>query len=339
MAFKEKGQRLSMLQTGKFIISLDFELNWGVRDVVSLEEYGENILGVHQAIPQMLDLFAKYNINATFSVVGFLFFKTKQEFLLHRPKVLPDYQNVKLSPYYDNFNEIGEDFIQDKYHFAPLLVAQIKAFANHEIGSHTFCHYYCLEPGQTLQSFEADLQKAIEIGKANDLEISSLIFPRNQTNADYLDVCKQNGILTYRGNERAWLYNAKNAQAESKLRRFLRLIDAYINISGQHCFNAETISKALPINIPSSRFLRPYMPALRLLESFRLKRIKSAMTFAAKNNLCYHLWWHPHNFGINQAQNFNFLDKILRHYAYLNKVYGFESITMTNLANKIIHGQ
>ena|GEM_PF-6961988 len=60
------------------------------------------------------------------------------------------------------------------------------------------------------------------------------------------------------------------------------------------------------------------------------------MTYAAKHNKVYHLWWHPHNFGINQDQNFAFLEKILKHYDYLNKRYGFFSITMSDLATKAL---
>ena len=64
---------------GKFVISLDFELMWGMRDKKTLEQYGENIIGVHAVIPRLLELFTSYNIEATFSTVGFLFFKNKSE--------------------------------------------------------------------------------------------------------------------------------------------------------------------------------------------------------------------------------------------------------------------
>jgi hypothetical protein len=57
------------------------------------------------------------------------------------------------------------------------------------------------------------------------------------------------------------------------------------------------------------------------------------MTHAAKNNLTYHLWWHPHNFSINQDENFSFR-KILTHYEILNTKYNFQS-TMSTLANII----
>jgi hypothetical protein len=59
------------------------------------------------------------------------------------------------------------------------------------------------------------------------------------------------------------------------------------------------------------------------------------MTYAAKNNLIYHLWWHPHNFGAYQGENFAGLVKILNHYKRLNEKFGFASLSMGELSDKI----
>ena len=60
---------------GKFIVSLDFELFWGMQDCVDLAEYEANILGGRKAIPKILALFRKHGIHATWATVGFLFGK------------------------------------------------------------------------------------------------------------------------------------------------------------------------------------------------------------------------------------------------------------------------
>lgn len=60
------------------------------------------------------------------------------------------------------------------------------------------------------------------------------------------------------------------------------------------------------------------------------------MNFAAKKGLIYHLWWHPHNFGINQPENLSFLEKILMHYKKLNKEFDFENKNMQQLADEIM---
>lgn len=326
------------MTNGKFVISLDFELLWGMRDKTTKDgNYAENIKGVHLVIPKLLKSFSRHSIKATFSTVGFLFFKDKSELLTNVPKQIPNYTNLNYSPYSGHFDLVGENYVEDLFHFAPLLINEIKKYPEQEIGTHTFSHYYCLEKGQTIEDFSADIQMAIEIAKKNDVNITSLIFPRNQFNDEYLKVCSDLGLICYRGNEHSWLYKAKNLEQESKLRRALRLIDAYINISGHNCYSVKDLKVKYLIDIPASRFLRPFSNPLKILETFRLKRILTGMTYAAKNNLIYHLWWHPHNFGVNQNENFVFLEKILNHYNKLNTKYKFQSITMTELANKLLN--
>lgn len=323
-------------KNGYFVISLDFELMWGVRDVLSFEEYGENILGVQKVIPGLLNLFQQYNISATFATVGFLFFEDKAEMLAGLPKEKPQYVQPHLSPYTEYLdNKVGENYHEDPIHFAPHLIKLIQQTPGQEIATHTFSHYYCLEPGQTAAEFSADLQAAINIAQKRGVEIHSIVFPRNQFNDEYIDVCKKKGILAYRNNEESWMYEARNAKDENMFRRAFRLLDAYINISGYHCYPVIPNSQNEPINIPSSRFLRPYSRQLSMFENLRLKRIKNAMTHAAKNNLMYHLWWHPHNFGINQDKNFAFLEEILIHFNNLQKQYNFTSTHMRGLANLI----
>jgi peptidoglycan/xylan/chitin deacetylase (PgdA/CDA1 family) len=320
---------------GQLIISLDLELMWGCLGW-TIENYGKNIEAVHQVIPRLLETFRKFNVKATFATVGFLFCETKQELLESVPANKPHYSDDNLSPYNGYFDTIGADFNTDKYHFAPDLLKLIRQYPEHEIGTHTFSHYYCLEPGQTVDTFKADLQSAIKIAKKWGITLSALVFPRNQFNDDYLRICKDLGITYYRGNQYSWLYSAKNKGDETSFRRALRLLDAYINISGYNCYTDEQLQGKFPVDIPASRFLRPYSKKLQLFEGLRLRRIKSDMAYAAKHNMTYHLWWHPHNFGTNEDENFAVLEKIFGHYNGLNQRYGFQSYTMSGLAEKIL---
>lgn len=326
-----------MKPNGKFIISLDFELMWGIWDKRTIESYGQNILGEQQVIPRLLDCFANYNIKATFAAVGFLFFENKIEFFSNLPDKKPSYSNSNLSPYIKYIDTIGNSFEDDPYHYAPHLLRLIQKYPSHEISTHTFSHYYCLEKGQTVDQFRDDLKAAIKVADKYGIKFTSLIFPRNQFNEEYLQVCKEAGIICIRGNEHSWLYAAKSSEEENLFRRALRLVDAYLNISGHNCYADEYLKSKIPVDVPSSRFLRPYSKKLRFLDGLRLNRIKSGMTHAAKNGLTYHLWWHPHNFGIHQNDNFNFLEKLLIHYSHLNRHNNFESLTMSQLAQRIIN--
>jgi peptidoglycan/xylan/chitin deacetylase (PgdA/CDA1 family) len=329
-------------QTGKFVISLDFELMWGVRDLVTVDGYGEHLRGVHTAIPRMLQCFSQYQVGATFATVGFLFFDNKAQLLQHLPPRQPQYANPNLSPYQGHIQQqVGDSRATDPYHFGSHLVEQIVNTPGQEMATHTFSHYYCLEPGQTVEDFAADIQMAVAVAKAKGITMRSIVFPRNQFNADYLQVCAQNGITSVRGTERSWLYRPRSYHQETRLRRALRLLDAYINLTGHNCYSDAYMAASQPYNIPASRFLRQYKPRLKLLEGLRLRRIKTGMTHAAKNNLTYHLWWHPHNFGINQNENLAFLQKILDHYQALNRQYNFTNYTMAALAKHLeaTHGK
>jgi peptidoglycan/xylan/chitin deacetylase (PgdA/CDA1 family) len=319
---------------GKFVISLDFELLWGVRDKKTIESYGGNILGVQKAIPAMLASFDRYQVKATFSTVGFLFAKNKEELLANKPSVLPEYTDPKLSPYPD-FAILGNDERDDPYHFGYSLLQKIAASHNHEIGTHTFCHYYCLEPGQTIGAFRHDLQAARRIGAAHNINVRSVVFPRNQFNEEYLECCRESGIDSYRGNPLSWLYSGRNKNDESLIRRAFRFIDTYINLTGHHCHTREHVTASVITNVAGSRFLRPWSRRFAFLDGLRLNRIKKAMLHAAKKKKLFHLWWHPHNFGANLEQNISFLEKILQYYQQLQKQYAFESITMSGLTDQL----
>ena len=91
---------------GKLIVSLDFELFWGMLDVCPLEAYQDNVLGGRKAIPELLKLFQKYGIHATWATVGFLFAKDYEELKTYFPGLLPTYANSELDPY-ALFTKIG----------------------------------------------------------------------------------------------------------------------------------------------------------------------------------------------------------------------------------------
>lgn len=329
-----------MNDTGKFVVSLDFELMWGVRDLVTKETYGRHLLGVQQALPKILSAFGRCNIKGTFATVGFLFFENKQELLNNLPGSTPGYTDKTLSPYGEYLEQkLGQNDMDDPYHYGLNLIKLIQQTPGQEIGTHTFSHYYCLEEGQDEINFRDDLKAAVSIAEKKGITLTSIIFPRNQVNENYLKVCEEYGIFAYRNNQLSWIYQARSGKEESLGRRALRLIDAYINISGHHCYTNEYMGKESSVNIPGSRFLRPYSSRLSWLEKLRMRRIKNSMTYAARNKLMFHLWWHPHNFGINQQLNFSFLEEILQHYLYLNKKFSFTSYTMSGLAEEIINNK
>lgn len=314
-----------MENPGRLILSLDLELFWGVFDTKTVAAYGENILGVRQVIPGLLALFRKYGVKATFATVGFLFCKDRGELLAAWPDIRPSYQRSGLSAYEHPFED-------DAYHFCAPLVRLILDERVHEIASHTFSHYYCLEPGQTHEQFLADLRAASECAGRLGLVLSSLVFPRNQVNPEYLGLCRQAGILTYRGNQRSWVYRTHN---RTLLGRTLRWMDSYLNLSGSNAFTlVPAVSE--PMNIPASAFLRPYSKRFPFLNRLHLKRLTQSLLQAARQGKNFHLWWHPHNFGRNVQDNLEFLDRVLQCFRVAQRCYGMRSCTMGEIGASLV---
>ncbi|MCX7549501.1 polysaccharide deacetylase family protein [Xanthomarina sp. F2636L] len=324
------------VSNGYFVISLDFEIHWGVFDKKSVAEYKENLENVKLVIPRLLELADKYNIKLTFATVGFLFAENKQELTSHNPKLLPNYTDLNFSPY-NKLDSIGENETEDEFHYASRLIDLIKQTKKHEIGTHTYSHYYCLEDGQTKEEFEADLIAAISLAAKKGISIKSIVFPRNQVNTNYLDICSKHGITSYRGIETHKIYNTLDRNFNKKQStRALRLIDSYLNLTGHNTYKLENLNTISGLtNIPSSTFLRPYSKKLSMFDSLKISRVKNGMTHAAKHKELFHLWWHPHNFGKHIEDNFKGLEEIFIHYKILNNNFNFNNVTMEKLASLV----
>lgn len=310
---------------GTLIISLDFELIWGVFDHVEItnkKEYFDNTLHV---IPKILECFVKNDVHATWATVGMLFNDNWDEWETNKPKNKPTYSNTNLDAYvygtkYKNAN-------LDRFFFAPNIIKDIQQVKGQEIGTHTYSHYYCLATGQNKEQFEDDLDLAIKLATKFNISLTSLVFPKNQYNKEYLDCCANRGILSVRSNPNVWYWNTLAPQ--TIITKMYRTADAYVSL-GSKSYLENSLVLENPLSQPSSRFLRP-QHKLELLNSLRLNRIKNEIIQAARKGEVYHLWWHPHNFGIDPKGAIKSLNSILEVYTYCKDTFGMESKTMEEL--------
>lgn len=316
--------------TGKMVISLDFELFWGVLDKYNLDEYGENILNVSKVIPKILELFEQYEIHATWGIVG-LILLDKKEFLEKDILKNINYKNKKLSAY-------GHmEFIKNSnpnLFFAENLVKEIKKRKNQEIATHTLSHYFVSEEGQTKEDFDYDMSKMIEINKIKGNKIKTIIFPKNQNNNTYNTVLQKYGIKYYRGNEKNIFYKNGKQEKELLIVRIFRFLDSYINIGGNYTYQIEDIKEKYLLNVRASRLFRPYNKKMWFLEFLKIRRIKKQMEYAAKHGEVFHLWWHPHNFGKNLNENLILLENLLNFYKELKNKYNFKSYNICEIGEE-----
>ncbi|MDR5590567.1 polysaccharide deacetylase family protein [Christiangramia sp. SM2212] len=317
------------MSKGSLVISLDFEFIWGVFDKVSHVDKETYFLNTRKMIPQLINLLEDYGIHATWATVGMLFNKDWDQWMENIPEVKPDYNNRFLSAYDYGLRYKSE--INDNLCFANDLIKRITLGKGQEMATHSYSHYYCLEDGQTDESFRQDLSKAIEIASRSNIEIKSLVFPRNQFNKSYLEICSELGLKTVRTNPSNWYWN--DTHGDGLKNKIFRTGDAYIGTFDKSYKSEELISYNDSIVMQkASRLLRPKEG--KLLDFLKINRIKKEISYAARNNEIYHLWWHPHNFGNDVVGNLDNLKIILDHFIDCKERYGMHSLNMIEIAEE-----
>lgn len=321
-----------MIKTGCFVVSLDFEMMWGQIDHEQKDGYGlTNVKNVPKVVEEMLQLFGRYGVHATFATVGMMMYENAHELMSDIPDVRPSYKNTLYSPYENNYiQDIKKD--EECLFFCPELIDDIRNHQGMEIGTHTYCHYYCWADGQNAEQFESDISKAIDLAKKKyGIQLTSIIFPRNEVSPDYLRIAAKYGIKCYRGNADHFFEKPKN-KFHGYYIRMCRLLDTYINLNRTGVSYSEIDKDTnLPYNIKASRFLRPWFPKLAFLESLHLMRIKHEIIDAAKRGEMYHIWWHPHNMGADMDKNLRMLESILKCYSECHIKYGMQSYNMSEI--------
>ncbi len=320
---------------GALIVSLDFELFWGVLDHATMDSYGANVQGGRQAIPSLLDLFKKYEIHATWATVGFQFAESKEQLLAYAPPVQqrPTYENSTLDPY-ARLDGVAENEDIAPCFYAPSLIRMIGERPGQEIASHTFSHYYCREAGQTPEQFRADMVSARAIAKNKGYDLKSVVLPRNQCTPEHISVLAELGFSSYRDEENDWIHEKVKIRP---LKRLLRLMDVYLPLTGQGGYLPKDENGI--VNLMGSRMYKPIFGPLKFLEGLKIRRIKKQMLYAAKNGLVFHLWWHPHNIGVKTEEHLQQLEEIFSYYEELKNAYGMESKNMQEAAEAFRRGE
>ncbi|HMO12767.1 MAG TPA: polysaccharide deacetylase family protein [Pirellulaceae bacterium] len=326
-----------MTIVGKFVISLDFELVWGLFDHADIYRREHIFLETQRVVPQVLNLAVGNEVRITWATVGMLMLNDWDDWDQQAQELdglKPGYNNERLSPY--RFGQFARQKMSADCFFSPEHVRAIVSAPGQELATHTFSHYYCLEPGQTVEHFRADLQLAQNIAQRFDSRLSSLVFPRNQFQPEYLAACHSAGIAKVRTNPGVWYWTAP--QLNSLAAKAVRTADAYLPFRSK-AYSDQLISQQAGVTLePASRFLRPHS-RWTAANWARLQRVKAEMTDAARRGLIYHLWWHPHNFGRYPVESMATLKMIFRWYHQLRDEFGMQSATMQEVQRPRFPGQ
>jgi len=323
---------------GALVISLDFELHWGMRDHVAPDSPAfADLEPSRTVVADLAELFADRGLRATWATVGFLFASTGDELAAHLPATRPSYTRAEFDPY---GQAVGADEGADPEHLAGSLVRLLAATPGQEVASHTFSHYYCLEDGQGEDEFRADLAAARSIAAAQGLDLTSLVLPRNQWNPRYAAVVADSGFTCFRGPQPSRGHQARPNEEHGPIERAARLADSYVGTSPPPTFAWDELARPDGLcDVPASAFLRPYSPGRRRLDPLKFRRLTSGMRDAARRGRIFHLWWHPHNFARHPKESFAFLGRLLDEFDGLAEREGMRSLSMRDVATAVQAGR
>jgi len=316
---------------GTMVVSLDLELAWGRFDLLPLVTLEHESRQERKHITPLLALFDRYDIPATWAVVGHLMLERcvrNQQGIAH-PDLLPHayYSWFPLDWYcFDPCTTVESA----PAWYAPDIVERIRRTrVRHEIGSHSFGHIYYGDPECTPSVAVADLDAALEAAARQGIALKSLVFPRNQVG--HLDVLKRFGFRSYRGPEPPLIRTENRA-----LQRAVHFLDQLLALRPRAVRAEETLPGLW--NLPGNHFFiaRDGMRKMIPMAS-RVLKGKRGIAQAVETGGLYHLWFHPFNLNEDTEAMMSGLAAIFE-YAHRMREQGLlEVLTMDDYARRLEH--
>ncbi len=284
------------METGALCISIDLELAWGIWDKPSADYHARCAEHERTIIEQLVALFEKYDVRATWAVVGRLLDKDQTR--------------------------------ADKIWFAPDLVERVvQSRVAHDVGSHSYAHVYF---GATdREQLRADLAEARRVHDEHGLPFVSFVFPRNQV--AHLDLLREVGIRVFRSVDVGWHTTVRERLGKTAGRvanladKLLPVIPAVVG----------PIDHDGLVELPSSMLflgrsgLRRVVPARSLMTKGWL-----GLERARRQNRVFHLWFHPSNFYYDMPRQMETLETMLRRACTLRDRGELAIRTMSDFATR-----
>jgi peptidoglycan/xylan/chitin deacetylase (PgdA/CDA1 family) len=277
------------LERGALVISIDTEMAWGEAHRRDGSAGQHDLSAEREVIGRTLDLFARYDVAATWALVGHLFLDgcTRGADGRAHPEVeRPAY------PWLDGGDWFDVDPCSDAeaapYHYGRDIVERIQACATpQEIGSHSFSHMMMGDEGCGADVFASELAAARKVASADGVELASFVFPRNSIG--HLPTLADAGFTSYRGARPRPPF----AGTAPWPRRAAALVDRVRPLAG---------SAVLPVrdpsgvwNVPQTYLFAPATARRRLPPALWARRPIGRLRQAARERSLCHLWFHPYN--------------------------------------------
>lgn len=300
------------LERGIFVISLDFELIWGTLDLFGPEGFRRACETEHAVvIDRLLNLFAEFEVRATWCTLGHLFLEHCTEVNGHKhPEIVRPKHAWATGDWFEH-DPCGTEGDAPIF-LGRSLVEKIRACpVPQEIGSHSFSHVIFGDAGCSRETAESEIKECVRLASEMGIELRSFAFPRNKVG--HLDVLREYGFTSYRGADLNWY---EQESVPGAVKRVMHLWDVLTARRPPVVLPARVAADFW--DIPGSMIYFPMHGFRRYIPlSLRIKRAVKGLDTAARRRRIYHLWFHPTNMSDEMEAMFAGLRTILAHAAAL----------------------
>ena len=264
---------------GEIVISVDAELAWGFHDQACIPF--DRVETARNAWHLLLELFDKYDVPATWAVVGHLMLDECDG---------NHHQHPTLPGWFDR--DPGGQVTANSFWMAPDLVEAIQgAPVNHELASHTFSHVPFGKNNLSEDIVDAELASHRRIADEWDESLDTLVFPRNQVG--FRDRIAAHGFGCYRGTSPNSWYDQFGVGRAGKA---FDLVGARTTPP----LVEPTVDEHGLVNVPASLDIFGFEGlARRLTEPVIgdpiVDAAKRGINATARQSGVFHMWLHPNN--------------------------------------------
>lgn len=303
--------------TKKIIISIDFEMRWGVKHKYGLnfEGYKKNLDGCTHVVSEMLDAFKGRNLRATWATVGAIALNGWDDYFRYKRN---DYKFKNISyAFNEKYCEMDKDGI---LHFSPTSIRKILNTEGQDLGSHSFTHANFQDPGLSAQNLVDDLKlvEKVFMDKYSFLPVS-FVYPFNMiAHEHYLN---RTSIKIWRDSNPLINKRVDQMISSGDSFRALRILDSICSIH-----ELQKISRG--VMTVGTFFVRFNLP--ETLWRLHLKKLKKGME-GLKYGEEVHIWWHPHNVSFDMSIGINRLNQLLDIVAEVSYMNNIRSCNMADL--------
>jgi len=310
-------------------MSIDTEMAWGVVHHGSIGRYSysnDEQFTERDVIAALLELFDRYEIHATWAIVGHLFLEDCESVdgRKHPEIVRPDYPWFE-GDWFDA--DPATDAATDPMWYGPDIVEAIRTCPTYqEIGSHTFSHIIVGDPGCTAENLRSDLAACRKLADGRGIALRSFIHPRNKIG--HVDILADEGFTAFRGKRPISFSGYPRA-----VKRMLGALDTIWPMSGSAVYPRRVAGlwdlPATNLYSPGNRRRIP-LP-IGWYNRQQIRRLRQAV----RHRGLFHLWFHSHNFTAAPETALRGFEEILQEAARLRAAGMLENPTMAQLAERL----